>query len=169
VSLVLREKDLEAAIELALSHDQTAMVERRVLGREIECSVLEMPNGDLQVSRAGEILVTGRPFYDYEAKYLGAGAELVIPAKLTAKDASALVKAAMAAFRALGCKGLARTDFFLTKKGWVITEVNTMPGFTPISMYPALFEASGINYQDLVEILIQNGFGERELTEEAVD
>jgi D-alanine-D-alanine ligase len=169
VSLVLKEKDLEVAIELALSHDQTAMVERRVLGREIECSVLEMPNGDLQVSKAGEILVTGRPFYDYEAKYLGAGAELVIPAKLTAKDASALVKAATAAFRALGCKGLARTDFFLTKKGWVITEVNTMPGFTPISMYPLLFEASGINYQELVEILIQNGFGEQEITEEAAD
>jgi D-alanine-D-alanine ligase len=169
VSLVLKEKDLEAAIELALSHDQTAMVERRVLGREIECSVLEMPNGDLQVSKAGEILVTGRPFYDYEAKYLGAGAELVIPAKLSAKDSSALAKAAMAAFRALGCKGLARTDFFLTKKGWVITEVNTMPGFTPISMYPLLFEASGINYQELVEILIQNGFGEQEITEEAAD
>ncbi|MEZ7857311.1 MAG: hypothetical protein QMA91_04720, partial [Aquiluna sp.] len=67
---------------------------------------------------------------------------------------------------ALGCKGLARTDFFLTKKGWVITEVNTMPGFTPISMYPALFEASGVSYQELVEILIQNGFGEQEQAQE---
>ena len=169
VSLVLAEKDLEAAIELALSHDQTAMVERRVVGREIECSVLEMPNGELQVSKAGEIVVTGRPFYDYEAKYLGAGAELIIPAKLTAKDATALAKAATAAFRALGCKGLARTDFFLTKKGWVITEVNTMPGFTPISMYPALFEETGIAYQDLVEILMQNGFGDQDVTDSAAD
>jgi len=76
----------------------------------------------------------------------------------------------MAAFRALGCKGLARTDFFLTKKGWVITEVNTMPGFTPISMYPALFEASGIKYQDLVENSDSKMvFGEQELTEEAVN
>jgi D-alanine-D-alanine ligase len=165
VSLVLTKNQLEAAIELALSHDQTAMVERRVLGREIECSVLEMPNGELKVSKAGEIVVTGRPFYDYEAKYLGAGAELIIPAKLTAKDSTALSKAAKAAFRALGCKGLARTDFFLTKKGWVITEVNTMPGFTPISMFPALFEASGIGYQELVEILIQNGFGDQDLAD----
>lgn len=157
VSLVQDQSALSAAIELALSHDQTAMIEKKVIGREIECSVLELPNGKLSVSLAGEIIVTGRPFYDYEAKYLGAGAELVIPCVLSKTESEKLAEAAKTAFRALGCSGLARTDFFLTKKGFAITEVNTMPGFTPISMYPALWEASGLSYQDLVEQLIQNG------------
>ncbi len=157
VSLVTDSLDLEIAIEKALQHDSTAMIEERIEGREIECSVLEDEHGNLEVSLPGEIVVTGRDFYDYEAKYLGAGAELIIPAVLADRHAAVLVKAAKSAFKALGCSGLARTDFFLTKKGFVITEVNTMPGFTPISMYPALFEASGISYQQLVERLIQNG------------
>lgn len=157
VSLVSSSDDLAAAIELALTHDEVAMVEKRVVGRELECSVLETASGQLKVSVAGEIVVTGRPFYDYEAKYLGAGADLIIPAPLTQKEAKQLQQAAEVAFRALNCNGLARTDFFITAKGVVITEVNTMPGFTPISMYPALFEASGIPYNELVEELIQNG------------
>jgi D-alanine-D-alanine ligase len=155
--LVSSSDDLAAAIELALTHDEVAMVEKRVVGRELECSVLETASGQLKVSVAGEIVVTGRAFYDYEAKYLGAGADLIIPAPLTQKEAKQLQQAAEVAFRALNCNGLARTDFFITAKGVVITEVNTMPGFTPISMYPALFEASGIPYNELVEELIQNG------------
>lgn len=157
VTLVHNSSGLVAAIDLALSLDQTALVERRVHGREVECSVLEKPNGELVVSLAGEIVVTGREFYDYEAKYLDGGADLLVPTALTDAELARMHELAVAAFRALGCSGLARTDFFLTDAGFVLTEVNTMPGFTPISMYPALFAASGISYPELVETLIQTG------------
>lgn len=157
VTLVLDHAALEAAIELALSLDQTALVERRVVGREVECSVLEKPNGELEVSVAGEIVVTGREFYDYEAKYLDGGADLLVPTSLTAAELSEMQELAARAFRALGCSGLARTDFFLTPEGFVLTEVNTLPGFTPISMYPALFAASGTSYEQLIQTLIETG------------
>jgi D-alanine-D-alanine ligase len=157
VSLVKQEQELGAAIELALQHDQTALVEERITGREVECSVLQLPNGVLKVSLAGEILVTGRDFYDYEAKYLGGGAELKVPTTLSAAELSEMQELAKKAFLALGCTGLARTDFFLTESGFVLTEVNTMPGFTPISMYPALWKVSGVSYPELIETLIQNG------------
>jgi D-alanine-D-alanine ligase len=111
------------------------------------------------VSKAGEIVVHGRQFYDYEAKYLDAGAELKVPTDLSTEELRELQALAVRAFEALGCQGLARTDFFLTDSGFVITEVNTMPGFTPISMYPALWQASGISYSQLIEQLIQTGLG----------
>ncbi len=158
VTLVKDVAELEAAIELALSLDQTALVEHRIYGREVECAVLERPNGELVVSLAGEIVVTGREFYDFEAKYLDGGAELKVPTQLSDSELSQMHALAIKAFRALGCSGLARTDFFLTETGFVLTEVNTMPGFTPISMYPSLFAASGISYSELVETLIQTGF-----------
>jgi D-alanine-D-alanine ligase len=158
VTLVKEPNQLEAAIELALSLDQTALVEKRIYGREVECAVLEKPNGELVVSLAGEIVVTGREFYDFEAKYLDGGAELRVPTNLSDAELSQMHELAVKAFRALGCSGLARTDFFLTDSGFVLTEVNTMPGFTPISMYPSLFAASGIAYPELVETLIQTGF-----------
>jgi D-alanine-D-alanine ligase len=157
VTLVHNSDDLVAAIDLALSLDQTALVEQRVFGREVECSVLEKPNGELVVSLAGEIVVTGREFYDYEAKYLDGGADLKVPAELAAQELAEMHELAIAAFRALGCSGLARTDFFLTENGFLLTEVNTMPGFTPISMYPSMFAVSGVNYPELVETLIQTG------------
>lgn len=157
VSLVRDPAELEKAIDQALKLDQTALVEQRIFGREVECSVLERPNGELLVSVAGEIVVTGREFYDYEAKYLDAGAELRVPTVLTESELSTMQQLAKMAFRALGCSGLARTDFFLNQSGFVLTEVNTMPGFTPISMYPALFAASGVGYTELVETLIQTG------------
>ncbi len=157
VTLVKDVSELEAAIELALSLDPTALVEKRIYGREVECAVLEKPNGELVVSLAGEIVVTGREFYDFEAKYLDGGAELKVPTDLTESELSKMQELAIKAFRALGCSGLARTDFFLTDSGFVLTEVNTMPGFTPISMYPSLFAASGIGYPELVETLIQTG------------
>lgn len=157
VSLVKSAGDLKAAIELALSYDQTCLVEERVYGREVECSVLEKKTGEVVVSLAGEIVVNGREFYDYEAKYLDGGAELRVPTELTDAELSEMQALAIRAFEALGCQGLARTDFFLTEEGFVITEVNTMPGFTPISMYPALWQASGISYSMLVEQLIQTG------------
>jgi D-alanine-D-alanine ligase len=157
VTLVHNTDDLVAAIDLALSLDQTALVEQRVFGREVECSVLEKPNGELLVSLAGEIIVTGREFYDYEAKYLDGGAELKVPTELTAQELAEMHELAIAAFRALGCSGLARTDFFLTENGFLLTEVNTMPGFTPISMYASMFAVSGVSYPELVETLIQTG------------
>lgn len=157
VSLVVDEAGLKPAIEAALQLDQTALVEKRVFGREVECSVLEKPNGELVVSLAGEIVVRGRDFYDYEAKYLDGGAELLVPTSLTEAELSKMHDLAVKAFRALGCSGLARTDFFLGNEGFTLTEVNTMPGFTPISMYPSLFAATGVSYQELVETLIQTG------------
>ena len=157
VSLVKSANELKPAIELALSYDQTCLVEERVHGREVECSVLEKKTGEIVVSLAGEITVVGLEFYDYEAKYLDGGADLRVPTELTATQLQQMHELAIKAFQALGCQGLARTDFFLTDSGFVITEVNTMPGFTPISMYPALWQASGISYAQLIEQLIQTG------------
>jgi D-alanine-D-alanine ligase len=160
VSKVKKFDDLEAAIVAAFSHDNTVLVETAVVGREVECAVLELPTGELEVSLAGEIVVTGREFYDYEAKYLDGGADLLVPTTLTDAELSEMHLLAKKAFRALGCSGLARTDFFLTASGFVITEVNTMPGFTPISMYPSLWQATGVSYPQLVDTLIQTGLAQ---------
>lgn len=159
VTLVHKAADLEKAIDVALSHDRNALIEERITGREVECSVLEDPaqQDGLIVSKAGEIIVTGREFYDYEAKYLDAGAELVVPTELLQNELMEMHRLAKLAFRAVGCSGLARTDFFLTDSGFVLTEINTMPGFTPISMYPKLWQVSGIDYPELIERLIQLG------------
>ena len=156
VSLVRTREELSVAIDLALSLDRNALIEERIFGREVECSVLEDPTSadGLRVSLAGEILVSGREFYDYEAKYLDGGADLVVPAKLTDAELSEMHQLAKKAFRAVGCSALARTDFFLTDSGFVLTEINTMPGFTPISMYPKLWQVSGIGYPELIERLI---------------
>jgi D-alanine-D-alanine ligase len=159
VSLVKSAHELKPAIELALSYDQTCLVEERIHGREVECSVLEKKTGEIVVSLAGEITVMGRDFYDYEAKYLDGGAELRVPTELSESELAEMHELAVRAFQALGCQGLARTDFFLTDTGFVITEVNTMPGFTPISMYPSLWQASGLSYAQLIEQLIQTGIG----------
>jgi D-alanine-D-alanine ligase len=157
VSKVKSFADLESAIVEAFSHDNTVLVETAVVGREVECAVLELPTGELKVSLAGEIVVTGREFYDYEAKYLDGGADLLVPTSLSDTEITEMHRLAKLAFRALGCSGLARTDFFLTSTGFVITEVNTMPGFTPISMYPSLWQATGVSYSELVDTLIQTG------------
>jgi D-alanine-D-alanine ligase len=157
VAKVKNSSELSAAIDAAFQIDEKFLIEKQVVGREVECSVLQMPNGSLKVSLAGEIKIHGRDFYDYEAKYIDNSAELLVPTALTAEELASMQQAAIRAFQALGCSGLARTDFFLTDHGFVITEINTMPGFTPISMYPSLFEASGVSYQDLVETLIQTG------------
>lgn len=160
VSKVKNFADLEAAIVEAFTHDNTVLVETAVIGREVECAVLELPTGELKVSLAGEIVVTGREFYDYEAKYLDGGADLLVPTSLLDSELSEMHRLAKLAFRALGCSGLARTDFFLTDSGFVITEVNTMPGFTPISMYPSLWQATGVSYPELVDTLIQTGLSQ---------
>ncbi len=160
VSKVKSFDELESAIVEAFAHDNTVLVETAVVGREVECAVLELPTGELKVSLAGEIVVTGREFYDYEAKYLDGGADLLVPTALTERELEEMHELAKKAFRALGCSGLARTDFFLTSSGFVITEVNTMPGFTPISMYPSLWQATGVSYPELVDTLIQTGLSQ---------
>ncbi|MFM1951019.1 MAG: hypothetical protein RL418_706, partial [Actinomycetota bacterium] len=153
VSKVKSFDDLAEAIRYAFEFDNTVLVEQCVVGREVECAVLQHPNGELEVSKAGEIVVTGREFYDYEAKYLDGGADLLVPTSLSDEELEQMHELAKRAFNALGCTGLARTDFFLTKDGFVLTEVNTMPGFTPISMYPSLWQATGVSYPELVETL----------------
>ncbi|MFN8625447.1 MAG: D-alanine--D-alanine ligase family protein [Candidatus Binatia bacterium] len=146
--------DLPAAIEAALAYDTKVLIEKGVDAREIECAVLG--NDAPQVSVPGEI----RPaadFYSYEAKYIdSAGAALIIPAPLTAAQTAAVQALALRVFRMLDCAGMARVDFFLDRGtgDWYVNELNSIPGFTTISMYPKLWEASGIPYRDLIGRLI---------------
>lgn len=148
---------LESAVAEALTHDDKVVVETGVVGREIECAVLAGRGDEPErVSVAGEIVVTGREFYDFEAKYLESeAATLTCPAKLTDQELAQMQALAIKAFRALGCQGLARVDFFLTKNGFMLNEINTMPGFTSISMFPRCFQESGISFTELVDELIQ--------------
>ncbi len=161
VTMVKDKADLKAAIAEAFRFDDKVIVEKQMVGRELECSVLEFPDGTIQVSKAGEIKVHGRDFYDYEAKYIDDSAELIVPTTLAENELSEMQALAIRAFRAIGCSGLARTDFFLTDDGFYLTELNTMPGFTPISMYPSLWKVSGIDYPELVETLIQTGLRQK--------
>ncbi len=146
--------ELPAALDLAAEFAQKIMVERAIQGRELEVSVLG--NEDPKASVPGEI-VPHREFYDYVAKYLEEGTKLIIPAKLTRAQTRRLQDYAVRAFLAIECRGMARVDFFLERRtGRVyINEINTIPGFTSISMYPKLWEASGISFRELVDRLIQ--------------
>ena len=146
--------ELAPALMLAAEFAMKILVERAVLAREIEVSVLG--NHDPQASVPGEI-VPHREFYDYAAKYLEDGTQLLIPAALKPAQTKQIQKYAVAAFRALELSGMARVDFFVEKKGGKIflNEVNTIPGFTSISMYPKMWEASGIPFRELIDKLIQ--------------
>jgi D-alanine-D-alanine ligase len=130
------------------------------VGREVECGVLGGRDGGVpRVSLPGEIVVSGRGFYDFDAKYLDApGIDLVCPADMSDADTDTLRDLAARAFTAIGGAGLARADFFLTPTGFVLNEVNTMPGFTPISMFPKCWLASGMSYSELIDELITLGF-----------
>ena len=145
--------ELRAGLELALTYDEWVVVEEAVVGREIELAVLgsTVP----RVSVPGEI-VPSHEFYDYDDKYLAGEAGLIIPASLPADVVVDFQELAVAAFRALRCEGLARVDFLYEEggRGPLLNEVNTRPGFTPISMYPALWEASGVGYAELVDELV---------------
>jgi D-alanine-D-alanine ligase len=145
--------ELAPALNLAAEFAMKILIERCVVAREIEVSVLG--NHDPKASVPGEI-VPHREFYDYAAKYLEEGTQLLIPAKLKPAQAKKIQKYAVDAFRALELSGMARVDFFLEKKGGKIylNEVNTIPGFTSISMYPKLWEASGIPFRELIDKLI---------------
>lgn len=142
-----------AAVELAASYDRTVVIEEAIEGREIELAVLG--NEAPEASVAGEI-VPGADFYDYDDKYED-GAELLIPAPLEPAELATAQRLAIAAYRALHVEGLARVDFFYEPdgRGWLINELNTMPGFTPISQYPKLWAASGLDYPALIDRLVQ--------------
>ncbi|RFA22384.1 D-alanine--D-alanine ligase family protein [Subtercola boreus] len=145
-----------AAMEVAFAEDDKVLVEEGIEGREVECGVLgSLGEAEPRASVAGEVVMTGREFYDFDAKYLGAsGIELVCPAALTDAELAEMQQQAVLAFTALGCAGLARVDFFLTPTGFVVNEVNTMPGFTPISMFPACWIATGVTYPALITHLL---------------
>lgn len=148
---------LAEAVAEARRHDPKVIVEQSLApAREIECGVLEGPAG-AEASPPAEILVHGdHDFYDFQAKYLDGSTDLRVPAELDEATAAEIRRQAVEAFEALSCEGLARVDFFLTAAGeLVINEINTMPGFTPYSMYPLMWQAAGVDYPTLVDRLIQ--------------
>ncbi len=146
--------ELPGAMDLAAEYAQKILVERAVAGREIEVSVLG--NEDPRASVPGEI-IPHREFYDYVAKYLEEGTQLIIPAKLTAAQVRRFQDYAVRAYRATECCGMARVDFLLERRTGraYVNEINTIPGFTSISMYPKLWEASGLSYRELLDKLIE--------------
>jgi len=160
VSKVKDMADFSATLETAFKEDSKVTVEKGLVGREVECAVLSGRAGAKpRVSVAGEIVVKSRDFYDFEAKYRDAdAAELICPADLSDTELQEMQALAARAFNALGCFGLARADFFLTKDGFFVNELNLMPGFTPISMYPKCWQASGVSYPELIDELIQLAF-----------
>jgi D-alanine-D-alanine ligase len=159
-------KELGPAIAEAAKFDRKIVIEEGVGGkknkaREIECAVLG--NDDPKASVAGEI-VPCKEFYDYDAKYLAEGSQGIIPAKLTKAEMKTVQRLAISAFRAVDCTGLARVDFLMDPKSRKIfvNEINTMPGFTSISMYPKLWAATGVPYSELIDRLIQLGIERHE-------
>src|SRR5215469_351457 len=166
ISKARNRKELGPSIEMAAGYDRKIVIEQGVGGkkhkaRELECSVLG--NDTPQASVPGEI-VPVKEFYDYSAKYLDEGSELIIPAKLTKAEVKKVQELAVRAFQAVDCSGLARVDFLMEPKTrkMFVNEINTMPGFTAISMYPKLWSASGLGYRDLIDRLIQLGIERHE-------
>lgn len=147
-------REFDAAIDDALLYDEKILVEKGITAREIECAVLG--NESPMASLPGEI-VPAHEFYDYEAKYVDEGSRLIIPATLTGAQTKRVQEIAIAAFKAIDASGMARVDFFLERRTGriLVNEINTIPGFTKISMYPKLWEASGIGYSELVERLLR--------------
>ncbi|MGV9673412.1 MULTISPECIES: D-alanine--D-alanine ligase family protein [unclassified Gordonia (in: high G+C Gram-positive bacteria)] len=145
--------ELDTAINLALRYDDVVIIEEAVTGREVEVAVLG--NATPETSVPGEIL-PGSEFYDYEDKYVTGAAQLVIPAPLPEEAAAEVRELAARVFSAMRCSGMARVDFFYEEsgRGWLLNEVNTIPGFTPGSMYPKLWDATGLAYPDLIDRLV---------------
>ncbi|HXD64656.1 MAG TPA: D-alanine--D-alanine ligase family protein [Solirubrobacteraceae bacterium] len=146
--------ELPAALQTAFAHDSVAIVEAFAAGREVECSVLG--NGDPIASEPGEILLAAGEvgWYDYEAKYAEGGMRLEVPARVEPEVRDRIRTLAVQAFTASGCQGLARVDFFVVGPDVLVNELNTMPGFTPTSVFGSLFAASGIEYPDLLDRLV---------------
>ncbi len=156
VSKAENRQELEEALRLAAKHDSKILVEETIVGREIECAVLG--NDQPIASGVGEILAADT-FYSYEAKYNNADSKTIVDPELPEGKAEEIRKAAVEIFKALDCSGLSRVDFFLTKDGdqVVFNEINTLPGFTAISMYPMLWEARGLDKKELIQKLIDLG------------
>ncbi|WP_431779453.1 D-alanine--D-alanine ligase family protein [Microbacterium aurantiacum] len=157
VSKVHEPGELDAALEVAFAEDDKVLIETAIVGREVEVAILEGRGGAApRASLPGEIVLTTREFYDFEGKYLGGdGAEVVCPADLSAAEVDAVQSLGVRAFEAVDGRGLARVDFFATPDGkLVVNELNTMPGFTPISMFPKCWIASGMSYAELISELV---------------
>lgn len=153
VSKVHNQHELKEALVIASKYDRKILVEEFINGREIEVSVL---GNDNPISSIPGEVVPCREFYDYQAKYIDNRSELHIPAQLTPEQTQEVRELAIIAYKALDCAGMARVDFFLERNTgkWYVNEINTIPGFTSISMYPKLWEATGIKYSDLLDKLI---------------
>ncbi len=156
ISKVHNRRELAPALNTAAGYDRKIIVEKALDAREIECAVLG--NDHPEASVPGEVVPVNE-FYDYEAKYVKEGSELIIPAKLTKAQTRTVREAAVRAFRSADCAGLARVDFLLDRPSGklFLNEINTLPGFTPISMYPKLWAASGLAYSRLLDRLIELG------------
>jgi D-alanine-D-alanine ligase len=157
VSRARSAEEFSGSCELAFRYDHKLLIEQALVGvREIECSVLEEAGGDVRASALGEIVPADKHgFYSYQAKYIdAAGAALRIPAELSPQQTSRIQELAVQVFRVLGCAGMARVDFFVTQDDIFVNEANTLPGFTSISMYPKLWEASALSQSELMDKLI---------------
>ena len=156
VSRIEDASQLDRALEVAFAEDSRVLVERGVVGRELEIGMLgSRTGGPARTSAVGEIVISGRDFYDFEAKYLGApGIDLVCPAPLGDGERMELERLAVRAFEAIDGRGIARVDVFLTDEGFVVNEINTLPGFTPVSMYPRVWQEAGVEYADLITELL---------------
>ena len=160
MSKVRNRADYDKALSEGFRHDDKLLAEEFISGREIECAVIEDTEGGLFVSRAGEIVAAeSHGFYTYDAKYVDQdGAVLTVPADLPEAVENTLRALAADAFRALGCDGMARADFFVTPDGRIlVNELNTIPGFTDISMYSKVMAASGVSYADIINRLVAHG------------
>ena len=149
IAKVRDRSELEPALEGAFAHDDLVIAEAFSGGVEVECAVL----GD-EASVPGEIVLTGAEWYDYEAKYTPGGMELVVPARVPDAVATRVRELALETFRRVGCRGLARVDFFVEGEHVLVNELNTMPGFTQTSVYPKLWEASGVPFRALCDRLL---------------
>ena len=171
ITKVSRAEDLEPAIAEARRFDTKVIVEAAIVGREVECGVLQYPDGRVEASLPAELHIPGEPtgqpgetegdaFYDFDTKYLDDVCTFDLPARLPAEETDRLRALAVRAFHALDARGLSRVDFFVTDDGPVINEVNTMPGFTPISMYPQMWAASGVSYPELLDTLVRTALAD---------
>jgi D-alanine-D-alanine ligase len=159
-SKVKTESELAAAINEALSFDSKVMIENAVIGSEIECAVLEI-DGKAQASTVGKISIDPKfEFYDFQAKYLDGATTIELPAPIPADVSKSIQEQAVAAFKALDCRGLARVDFFLTANNEIIiNELNTMPGFTETSVFPKMWKSSGVSYTEVINHLLKSATG----------
>lgn len=160
ISKVSAWEDLAPAVAEAFAHDDKVVIESMIYGSEVECGVLQKPSGELIASVPALLQGTedgDEGFYGFDAKYVANTVSAAIPAPLDPEMTRQIQNWSVATFQALGCRGLARVDFFVTDKGPVLNEINTMPGFTPISMYPKMFAATDVAYGELLDTLIESG------------